>query len=755
VHARLLTRSRESGEDFQFLLQRYAAERFLYRLGETRHRDRYVLKGAALFAIWGSATYRGTRDLDFTGYGSSKIDGVLAAMGDVCGASVADDGITFDATTLTARPIREEAEYSGLRVQFQARLGAARIPMQVDIGFGNAIEPPPSEEDYPTLLDMPAPRIRAYPQEAVVAEKLHAMVVLGERNSRYKDFYDLYVFARQFPFDGQRLATAIAATFERRRTAIDAGLPAALTPRFYSDGGRAAQWRAYLARNSLPGAPADWIAVGELLQVFLSQPYRAIADGRTFSNRWSAGGPWAAPATQETAVPEIAQCTLRRFNAYSRYKNSGIEWLGEIPAHWEVAPVYARYEVALGKMLDAKRVTGEFSGSYLRNVDVQWDAVNIEGLPTMDFAPWERDRYLLRPGDLLVCEGGEVGRTAIWRAQIEECFYQKAIHRVRPRTAEDVPRFFYYLMYALAKQGVFAAGGNPNTIDHLTAVQLRRYRLPFAAPQEQRVIATFLDREAAIIDALVAKKEQLIALLQERRTELITRAVTKGLDPNAPMKDSGIEWFTEIPAHWEPVRVKHLLLDKISGPFGSSLTKDSYGGSTYRVYGQEQVIPGDFTVGDYYIPESKFLTMTRYAVQTGDVLLSCVGSFGRAVVVPEDIEPGIINPRLILLRPNQKLVVPEYLELFLKSEVCFSEIDEFSRGGTMDIINLSVISALSMPLPPKSEQRRILAAIRLEVSRLSGLIGQVREAIESLKELRTALISAAVTGKIDVREEAV
>jgi len=221
------------------------------------------------------------------------------------------------------------------------------------------------------------------------------------------------------------------------------------------------------------------------------------------------------------------------------------------------------------------------------------------------------------------------------------------------------------------------------------------------------------------------------------------------------MKDSGIEWLRQIPAHWAAIRVKRVLLDKISGPFGSSLTKDSYAGSTYRVYGQEQVIPADFTVGDYYIPESKFLTMKRYAVQTGDVLLSCVGTFGRAAVVPEDVEPGIINPRLILLRPDQDVIVPAYLELFLKSEVSFSQMDQISRGGTMDIINLSMISALYMPLPPKSEQHKILAGIRLQATRLSDLICKVRDAIERLKELRTALISAAVTGKIDVREEAV
>jgi predicted nucleotidyltransferase component of viral defense system len=295
VRDRLLDRSRKTGEDFQFLLHRYAAERFLHRLGESAHHDRYVLKGAMLFPLWGGSIYRGTRDLDFTGYGSSEAADALVAIREVCAVPVAEDGLVFDAGTLTAEPIRDAAEYNGLRIRFQALLGVARVPIQIDIGFGNSIEPPATEADYPTLLDMPAPRVRAYPREAVVAEKLHAMVVLGESNSRYKDFYDLYVLAHQFPFEGLRLTSAIAATFQRRRTAVEVALPLALAARFYADAERAAQWRAYLSRNTLSGAPVDWAAIGDLLQAFLAPLWRSIPDGRPFSERWPPAGPWMVP----------------------------------------------------------------------------------------------------------------------------------------------------------------------------------------------------------------------------------------------------------------------------------------------------------------------------------------------------------------------------------------------------------------------------------------------------------------------------
>jgi predicted nucleotidyltransferase component of viral defense system len=248
IHRRLLDGTRVRGEDAQFILQRYAAERFLYRLGHSPHREQFVLKGAALFALWGGSVYRPTRDLDFTAYGSADTEAVLRRFREICTLDVGDDGMRFDAMTLAAKPIRDETEYGGLRVVFEARLGTAQVRMQVDVGFGNAIEPAATEADYPTLLDAPAPRIRAYPQEAVIAEKLHAAVVLGERNSRLKDFYDLYVLAQQFTFDGERLARAIAATFERRRTLIEAALPAALAPRFYADAARAEQWRAYMTR---------------------------------------------------------------------------------------------------------------------------------------------------------------------------------------------------------------------------------------------------------------------------------------------------------------------------------------------------------------------------------------------------------------------------------------------------------------------------------------------------------------------------
>jgi type I restriction enzyme S subunit len=227
----------------------------------------------------------------------------------------------------------------------------------------------------------------------------------------------------------------------------------------------------------------------------------------------------------------ITHAVTKGLDPNAETKDSGIEFIGEVPRHWSVAPLYARYDVTLGKMLDAKRVTGEHLGPYLRNADVQWDVVNVDGLDEMDFSLSDRVKFRLLPGDLLVCEGGEVGRTAMWRGELEECFYQKAVHRLRPHRPDlDVPRFFYYLMRASAKSERFAVGSNVATIGHLTATQLRHHRFGFPPIGEQRSIVEFLDRETGKIDGLYDKTERSIELLREYRTALISAAVTGQID---------------------------------------------------------------------------------------------------------------------------------------------------------------------------------------------------------------------------------
>ncbi len=292
VHARLLAHAQQRQEDFNLTLQRYVAERFLYRLGASPHHQQFILKGAMLLPLWGGDLYRATRDLDLSGYTENDADALVGAMRDICAVSCPDDGLEFAPDSVRAEPIRDSSEYRGFRLKLQARLGNARLALQVDVGFGDAVEPTATDEDYPSLLDGPPPRVRAYPREAVVAEKLHAMVSLGGANTRYKDFYDLFVLARQFPFSGLVLARAISATFARRSTPVLAAFPVALSPGFYSDSARQAAWPRYLSRGAMAGAPADFAAVGSLLLSFLGPVWESIATARSLTASWPSGGPW-------------------------------------------------------------------------------------------------------------------------------------------------------------------------------------------------------------------------------------------------------------------------------------------------------------------------------------------------------------------------------------------------------------------------------------------------------------------------------
>ena len=449
-----------------------------------------------------------------------------------------------------------------------------------------------------------------------------------------------------------------------------------------------------------------------------------------------------------------------RHQPYSAYRGSGVDWLGEIPAHWKVSTVRRHFHVELGKMLNRSSEDGTgMVKPYLRAANVHWNGVELAnaGVNEMEFSAAQLERYRLRPGDLLVTEGGvTVGRSTIWNGELEECYYQNSLNRARVLPGSPLSaKYLYYWMYFTTLNGYVDLVADKATFQHLTNEMLCAFPIIVPHASEQRAIAAFLDRETARLDALIARKERLLVLLAEKRAALISHAVTKGLDPSAPMRDSGIAWLGGIPAHWEVKRLKFLASRMTAGPFGSSLTKDLYTQGGYRVYGQEQVIPGDFTVGDYYIAEELYQQMSQYAVVPGDVLISCVGTFGKVAVVPLDAESGVINPRLIKVAPDRSMIVPEYLGAVLKSGVSFGQFEQASRGGTMGVINLGLISEILIPVPPLSEQRTIREELDSTTRRLDTLLAKVQTAIEKLREYRAALISATVTGKIDVRGEAV
>jgi len=290
---RLLSRSRRRGEDYQVLLVRYALERFVYRLSVSRHADRFVLKGAMLFALWADTLdHRPTRDIDLLGRGNPSPAELAAAFRELCLLEVAvDDGLEFDEASVAAAPIREDAVYDGVRVVLRARLGTARIRIQVDVGFGDAVHPVPEIVAYPTLLDHPAPEVAAYHPATVVAEKLEAMVALGMANSRMKDFFDLLWMADHMELDGDQLVAAVRSTFLRRQRALPQGPPIALTVDFAEDGSKQVQWGAFIRKSRLDGREGGLPEVVGCLSAFLG-PLLESATGDGSPGHWSPGGPW-------------------------------------------------------------------------------------------------------------------------------------------------------------------------------------------------------------------------------------------------------------------------------------------------------------------------------------------------------------------------------------------------------------------------------------------------------------------------------
>ena len=289
VRQRLLTLSEQRHEAFDLVLMRFAIERLLYRLSRSPSAERFLLKGAMLFVVWADGSHRPTRDLDLLGFGPAEAGEIEDVFRGLCAVAVEPDGMVYLADTVRVSPIRETANYAGLRVKLEARLANIKIPLQVDIGFGDAVTPAAESISFPALLDLPAPRLRAYPIYTVVAEKAEALVALGENNTRMKDFFDLWFLGQTFDFEGATLARAVQATFERRNTILPTETPVALTERFIAD--RAVLWTAFAKRNG-QGHLSFAVVAGEI-RAFIGPVLEAVARNAEWSRQKKAGNGWS------------------------------------------------------------------------------------------------------------------------------------------------------------------------------------------------------------------------------------------------------------------------------------------------------------------------------------------------------------------------------------------------------------------------------------------------------------------------------
>jgi len=437
------------------------------------------------------------------------------------------------------------------------------------------------------------------------------------------------------------------------------------------------------------------------------------------------------------------------FPRYPAYKDSGVEWLGDVPSHWDVAPLKRGFSVTLGKMLqpDASGPDDELL-PYLRAANIQWNGVDVSDIKQMWLSPRDREQLTLQLGDLLVSEGGDVGRSCVWAGEVDNCSFQNSVNRVRAIDGGST-RFLYYWMSTIKDRGYVDVLCNKSTIAHFTAEKVAAVPVPLPPNAEQRWVAEFLDHETAKIDALVAEQERLIELLKEKRQAVISHAVTKGLDPSVPMKDSGVEWLGKVPANWDVRSISSVSTKITNGYVGP--TRDILVDDGVR-YLQSLHIKGNRIRFDqpYFVREKWSLEHRKSILETGDVLIVQTGDIGQVAVVPPEFA-GCNCHALIIVSPMREVLSGDWLSSVLNSDYGFHSLLSIQTGALHPHLNCGNVKFLVVPVPPRHEQNAIQNYIAEKTSKFDDLIHEAEAAIDLLKERRKALISAAVTGQIDVR----
>lgn len=432
-------------------------------------------------------------------------------------------------------------------------------------------------------------------------------------------------------------------------------------------------------------------------------------------------------------------------------KKTGIPWLGEIPAEWEVVKVGWYFDVQLGKMLDEKNISGDELAPYLRNQDIQWWEINTDDLPKMDFSPEERRKYQLEPGDVLVCEGGEIGRSAIWNGQKNEYYYQKALHRVRPRFSDFSPKFFCYFMKFAAESGLFSSDANQSTIEHLTVEKLTNQKIPIPPADVQEAIVDFLDDKRDNIEELISSCGRLLETLEERRKQIIQNTVTKGLEPDIRTVETGEQWIGAVPKHWDVVRTRFVA--QLESGHTPSRSNDEYWEDTNIPWVTTSDI-NPFRNGrkiylnetEHEISELGLENSGAHLLPEGTVFLSRTASVGFSGIMNQEMATSQDFANWIC----GEEIIPEYLLYVFRS--MDQEFARLTQGSTHQTIYMPNIRSFKTPLPPVEEQREIVNHIETETEQIWQLIDKIEQTIELLEEKRQSLITAAVTGQIDITE---
>lgn len=439
---------------------------------------------------------------------------------------------------------------------------------------------------------------------------------------------------------------------------------------------------------------------------------------------------------------------------YPAYKDSGVEWIGDIPEHWEVSAVKHVFTVVNGSTPKSE-VDAYWDG------DIEW-ITPIELGNCLSFLVQHCKRKITHAGlascgtklvpigSIILSTRAPIGLVGV--ADRPLCTNQGC--KALISTERALPSFFAFLLHSCTTE--LNHRGNGTTFIELSTRMLRSMPLAFPPLQEQKQIAAFLDRETSKIDTLIGKQKQLINLLKEKRGSLISHTVTKGLNPNVPMKDSGVEWIGEIPEHWEVKRVKNLLRESFGsvkcGPFGSDLKNDEMTSEGIPVFNQRVVIDNNFSDFQYNITDAKFEAMRPFEAFPGDILITTRGTIGKVCTIPNDAPRGILHPCVMRLQVDTSKVDCGWFVTFLRDENVFkSQLLVMSNATTIEVIYQNNLVSVFVPFPPLQEQKQISSFLDAETSKIDALIEKANQSIALLKERRSSLISAAVTGKIDVR----
>lgn len=441
-------------------------------------------------------------------------------------------------------------------------------------------------------------------------------------------------------------------------------------------------------------------------------------------------------------------------NRYERYKDSGIPWLGEVPEHWNII----QFRRVVENIKDGTHGTHsrENNGFPLLSAkNVFNDGIHIHDNESQIS---EEDYKLItsngfpRKNDLLITCVGSIGRCCIYPFDNPIAF-QRSVAFLR-LNKNSVPQFYKYFVESICYQEQLRANIKLSIQGGVYLGTLVSLYVSLPPQKEQTAIAHYLDTKLGEIDALIDKQQALLEKLAEQRTAVITHAVTKGLNPAAPMKNSGVEWLGDVPAHWEVKRLKFLITELRVGPFGSAIKISDYVQDGKPLYNQRTVLDNSFANNSIFLTDEKYKELNSFQTKSGDFLLTTRGTIGKVAIVPQNAEPGIIHPCLIRFKIDENLFQPKLLKsIFNETDFFKKQFDLQSNATTIDVIYSNSLKELFLILPPRDEQAAIADYLDKETAKIDRLCETINQTIGRLKEYRTALITQAVTGKIKVTDE--